>query len=593
MILSLALQPNGKVLVGGKFDYGRSSYRNIIRLNSDGSVDSTFLPYVNINGFINDIKLQDDRILLVGGSWGGWTQIGRLLSDGSADNTFWKSTTSLQGGFTGPAYTLTNTSDNFIYVGGQFTSYGSASFYRGLVKLTQNGELETPNSRIGYQPGINGTVNKFFIDDNHSSVVIGGFFSQYGSAALYIRTENVKNIVAITPQGFIDNTFYPFHVPITVYGTNNPINTISKNKTSDSLFIGGNFTTFNDEMASKIALIKNNYESTKPLINNPTSAPSTPTGLKALGVESNKIFLKWSPVSNAKRYLVDYSTSSSFAQGSTIFNSQAFNNSITLDNNLSPNQLYYVRVRAVNRAGNSPYSTVLTVGTIPITPSNQPSFNFGMESETDVTISVTLPVGVQTIKVDVSLDGFYKEYFPGFNNFLITSNGTNTSCAGSACTIYIKIPKSLFVAGKRYYARYKAVGPYGDSFYSREASWIFIDPYAPDPGLNRQPYNLLWLDIASYSPSDCCLPTIPVKPENPPAVKTIYGPVGGLYSGAYIYEHPTSTNEVYLDQGYYIDTGDGTVASRTIYYITYGYGIWRPFNAYIVKQIGTCPFNLI
>jgi len=90
---TLALQPDGKVLVGGDFIMiGETPRAGIGRLNADGSVDSSFDPGMEGDG-LHTLVVQPDGKILVGGFFtmlGGQarTNIGRLNPDGSVDGAF-------------------------------------------------------------------------------------------------------------------------------------------------------------------------------------------------------------------------------------------------------------------------------------------------------------------------------------------------------------------------------------------------------------------------------------------------------------------------------------------------------------------------
>jgi uncharacterized delta-60 repeat protein len=68
---SLALQPDGKILVGGSFNSvnGTSRHR-IARLNSNGALDSSFDPGAGPDGLVRSIALQPDGNVLIGGEFG-------------------------------------------------------------------------------------------------------------------------------------------------------------------------------------------------------------------------------------------------------------------------------------------------------------------------------------------------------------------------------------------------------------------------------------------------------------------------------------------------------------------------------------------
>ncbi|KQB40092.1 T9SS type A sorting domain-containing protein [Flavobacterium aquidurense] len=90
----LILLPDGKVVVGGTFtSYKGVSCPGLVRLNSDGSLDSTFKSsWIGTSEgqiiFINDIYSLPDGKILVAGYFKNNVSFVRLNSDGSKDNTF-------------------------------------------------------------------------------------------------------------------------------------------------------------------------------------------------------------------------------------------------------------------------------------------------------------------------------------------------------------------------------------------------------------------------------------------------------------------------------------------------------------------------
>jgi uncharacterized delta-60 repeat protein len=79
-VYSVALQSDGKVLIGGFFIVG--GFNSMARLNTDGSLDGTFNPTAQRSGS-SPIVVQPDGRVLVGGSG-----ISRLNANGTLDNTF-------------------------------------------------------------------------------------------------------------------------------------------------------------------------------------------------------------------------------------------------------------------------------------------------------------------------------------------------------------------------------------------------------------------------------------------------------------------------------------------------------------------------
>jgi uncharacterized delta-60 repeat protein len=104
-ILAVALQPDGKVLIGGNFgtiitggDFNGAATRNgIARLNADGTLDAGFDPGPGISGgWISSVKcivVQPDGRILIGGSFTDFNGISRngiarLNANGSLDSAF-------------------------------------------------------------------------------------------------------------------------------------------------------------------------------------------------------------------------------------------------------------------------------------------------------------------------------------------------------------------------------------------------------------------------------------------------------------------------------------------------------------------------
>jgi uncharacterized delta-60 repeat protein len=167
----LILQPDGKILVGGRFTTLGGIARNRIgRLNPDGSLDLSFNP--GANGPVVTLDLQPDGKILVGGAFSeldGWLRygIGRLYPSGSLDSSF-------DPGANNTVYTLGLQLDGKILVGGNFTSLGGgARNYIG--RLNSDGTLD-----INFiDPGVNGTVGSLALQAD-GKILVGGNFTTVG-----------------------------------------------------------------------------------------------------------------------------------------------------------------------------------------------------------------------------------------------------------------------------------------------------------------------------------------------------------------------------------------------------------------------------
>lgn len=83
-IKAVALQNDGKILVGGVFQSG------VVRLNPDGTLDSDFDANSHESGYVYDIVVQPDGKILAGGSFSqpGGKEVIRCNEDGSLDESF-------------------------------------------------------------------------------------------------------------------------------------------------------------------------------------------------------------------------------------------------------------------------------------------------------------------------------------------------------------------------------------------------------------------------------------------------------------------------------------------------------------------------
>ena len=145
-VKKVIVQPDGKILVAGEFTtYSGVTRNSILRLNSNGTLDTTF---GSISGFtgtktVNDMILQSDGKILCGGEFTGYSGVSsnniiRLNNDGTIDTTFNAGT-----GFNGPVYTLARQSTDNIMVGGSFSTYNGGGTYNNIIRLSPDGANNT------------------------------------------------------------------------------------------------------------------------------------------------------------------------------------------------------------------------------------------------------------------------------------------------------------------------------------------------------------------------------------------------------------------------------------------------------------------
>src|SRR5262249_1432543 len=95
-VLSLAVQSDGKILIGGSFtNLGGQACANLARLNPDGTMDPSFnagVPEFSLS-YVRSIVVQADGRILVGGHFFSVdgqprTNLARLNVDGTLDTAF-------------------------------------------------------------------------------------------------------------------------------------------------------------------------------------------------------------------------------------------------------------------------------------------------------------------------------------------------------------------------------------------------------------------------------------------------------------------------------------------------------------------------
>ena len=177
---SLAEDSNGKIYAGGTFSsYNGTTSKGIVRLNSDGSIDTGFNSGTGFSDFIVwTIKIDSNGKIYVGGqftSYNGTTanRIIRLNTDGSIDTNFSTGT-----GFNNTVAAIFEDSNGKIYVVGAFTSYNGTTANR-IIRLNTDGSIDTGfNSGTGFD----NTAIQIKLDSN-GKIIVGGNFTSYNGTS--------------------------------------------------------------------------------------------------------------------------------------------------------------------------------------------------------------------------------------------------------------------------------------------------------------------------------------------------------------------------------------------------------------------------
>ncbi|HTV43634.1 MAG TPA: Calx-beta domain-containing protein [Candidatus Sulfotelmatobacter sp.] len=186
-VYAIAVQPNGQILIGGDFtNVDGVTVDHIARLNADGSLDYGFTnaisnPSAGANGSVRVITLQMDGRILIGGNFTSvdgvpCNYIARLNSDGSLDSSFINASANSALGANGPVSTIAVQSDSRIVVGGQFTQFNGVT-RNSITRLNADG---TTDLTINFGTGADGSIYAAVIQTD-GNIDLGGAFQHYNS----------------------------------------------------------------------------------------------------------------------------------------------------------------------------------------------------------------------------------------------------------------------------------------------------------------------------------------------------------------------------------------------------------------------------
>lgn len=273
---TIAVQSDGKILIGGSFtSVGGTARNRIARVNSDGSLDTTFNP--NANDEVYSLFVRSDGTIIVGGAFSsiaGRTRNGvaRLFSNGSADTGFnpnanssvravsvqsdgtyvlagefetidgharnriarWNTSNTIDSNFNPDAndgiWALATQPDGRILIGGFFTTISGQARSR-VARLEDSGTLDA-----SFNPNVNNVVHSFAIQ-NDGKILIGGGFTTVGG-----QTRN--RIARLNPDGTLDSSFDP--------DANSTVNSVML-QSDGKILVGGSFTSIGGQVRNRIA----------------------------------------------------------------------------------------------------------------------------------------------------------------------------------------------------------------------------------------------------------------------------------------------------------------------------------------------------
>jgi uncharacterized delta-60 repeat protein len=223
-VTSIGLQSNGKIIIGGNFTtYNGTTQTAIARLNTDGSLDTTFASTTpgGASPVTGLVVQSNDQILVVGPGMGA-NGVARLKSNGSLDSSF----TAVSGGLLN---TVAAQSDGKVLIGGY-----NPAFYR----FTSTGSLDS-----SFTPTPSSTFDLLsIIVQTNGKILLGGSFSDWNSLPC-------GNITRLNSNGTQD-------IFASSTGTNGYVYAIAV-QSDGKILIGGSFTSYNGISRGNIARLWN------------------------------------------------------------------------------------------------------------------------------------------------------------------------------------------------------------------------------------------------------------------------------------------------------------------------------------------------
>ena len=281
----MGLQSDGKIIFGGRFTGFTSSGSTIVtstkryigRLNTDGTIDTTFnsggtgfaatTGETQFEGVQNILILSDDKILVVGTfqEYNGvaCNSIIKLNADGSVDTSFTLDTPTSTFGIHDVAVQSTGK----ILCGLFYTINYLGNTCYGIFRLNSNGTFDTSypyNAFSGFTYDIK--------VDSSDNIYWGGItnnppYNTYNGTV-------VTDVFKLTPNGVLDTSFN------VGTGPNNNVKDIEIDY-QNKVLIGGLFTSYNGVTANRLIRLSSNGS-----IYCPPSPTSTPTPTATIGSSS-------------------------------------------------------------------------------------------------------------------------------------------------------------------------------------------------------------------------------------------------------------------------------------------------------------------
>ncbi len=196
-VFATAIQPDGKIIIGGNFaTYNGANRRGIARLETNGIVDTSFAVGSGVNSWVRSLLILTNSQIMVSGWFTSYNnqsfnRMVRLNDNGSADTNF-----NAYFGDQTAAYTMASLPNGQFIVGGHTVNSNSV-FRQEIVRLNTNGTYDSVFNAGG--TGANEKVQSVVLQPD-GKIMMGGNFNVYNGVG-------VKSVARLNADGSLDNTF--------------------------------------------------------------------------------------------------------------------------------------------------------------------------------------------------------------------------------------------------------------------------------------------------------------------------------------------------------------------------------------------------
>lgn len=335
-IQEIAVLSNDKILVGGSFStLNGVAVNRLVRLNSDGSLDASFLGGTRANSHVYALKVASDGKIVIGGNFSTYNgvtvnRIARLNADGSLDASF-------SGGgtrFNNEVFAVEIYTSGKIMAAGYFTTFNGLAQNR-LIRLNSDGSRD---ATLNIGTGFNAQLNAITSFGGGVMLVAGAFTTYKGLVA--------NRIIRILADGTIDPTWNPAGV-----AANNDIYTLTV-QYDNKILVGGDQTTYNGTAWNRIIRLNNQYALLSTQINK--------FNIVQNGFQNQ---LNWSVTSTeaTSEFIVEKSENGNlFERVASVQVSSNLSYSFTATNHAHIPVLYY-RIKIIDKDASVKYSQILQV----------------------------------------------------------------------------------------------------------------------------------------------------------------------------------------------------------------------------------------